>query len=155
MSQTSATQGAAETIGSTQGDLMGLAVLGKTALALGLVIAVIFACSYLLRRINAGRGRGDRHLKLVTSTAVGPRERVVIVEVEGTWLVLGVGGGQVTALHELPAPSEPERGESAASQAQGFAGRFATALRGNARGANARGSLGQRGNCPEHGEDDR
>ncbi|WP_136064850.1 flagellar biosynthetic protein FliO [Modicisalibacter radicis] len=150
MSQTSATQGAAETIGSAQGDLMGLAVLGKTALALGLVIAVIFACSYLLRRLSAGRGRGDRHLKVVTSTAVGQRERVVIVEVEGTWLVLGVGGGQVTRLHDLPAPDEPERDDHAGDEAQGFAARFATALR-----ANARGSLGRRGSRPGHGEDQR
>ncbi len=95
---------------------MGLAVLGKTALALGLVIAVIFACSYLLRRLNAGRGRGDRHLKVVTSSAIGQRERVVIVEVEGTWLVLGVGGGQVTRLHELPAPSDTEHGASAVAK---------------------------------------
>ncbi|MEA3250458.1 MAG: flagellar biosynthetic protein FliO [Pseudomonadota bacterium] len=149
MSQTSATQGAAETIGSAQGDLMGLAVLGKTALALGLVIAVIFACSYLLRRINAARGRGDRHLKVVTSTAIGQRERVVIVEVEGTWLVLGVGGGQVNRLHELPAPSKPERDEGAAGEAQGFAARFATALR-----ANARGSLGRRDSRSGRGEDE-
>lgn len=148
MSQTSATQGAAETLGSAQGDLMGLAVLGKTALALGLVIAVIFACSYLLRRISAGRGRGDRHLKVVTSTAIGQRERVVVVEVEGTWLVLGVGGGQVTRLHELPAPSEPERVESAVDEAQGFASRFATALR-----ANARGSLGRRDTRPGQGDE--
>ncbi len=150
MSQTSATQGAAETLGSAQGDLMGLAVLGKTALALGLVIAVIFACSYLLRRLNAGRGRGDRHLKVVTSTAIGQRERVVIVEVEGTWLVLGVGGGQVTRLHELPAPSEPEHGASAAGEAQGFAARFATALRDNTRD-----SLGRRGSRSGPGEGER
>jgi len=147
MSQTSATQGAAETLGGAQGDLMSLAVLGKTALALGLVIAVIFACSYLLRRIAAGRGRGDRHLKVVTSTAVGQRERVVIVDVEGTWLVLGVGGGQVTVLHERPAPSEPERDDNSASEAQGFAARFATALRANARGSHAR-----RGNRRGHEE---
>ena len=150
MSQPSAPQGAAEAVGSAQGDLMGLAVLGKTALALGLVIAVILACSYLLRRINAARGRGDRHLKVVTSTAIGQRERVVIVEVEGTWLVLGVGGGQVTRLHELPAPSEPERAESASGEAPGFAARFATALR-----ANARSSLGQGGNHRKHGERER
>ena len=123
--------------------------MASSALALGLVIAVIFACSYLLRRINAARGRGDRHLKVVTSTAIGQRERVVIVEVEGTWLVLGVGGGQVTTLHELPAPSEPERAESASAEARSFAARFATALR-----ANARGTLGRRDSRSGRGEDE-
>jgi flagellar protein FliO/FliZ len=33
---------------------------------------------------------------------VGPRERVVIVEVEDTWLVVGVAPGRVNALHQMP-----------------------------------------------------
>jgi flagellar protein FliO/FliZ len=33
---------------------------------------------------------------------VGPKERVVVVEVGETWLVVGVAPGQVTALHNMP-----------------------------------------------------
>jgi flagellar protein FliO/FliZ len=34
---------------------------------------------------------------------VGQRERVVVVEVGATWLVLGVTSNQVNTLHSLPA----------------------------------------------------
>ncbi|SFH45124.1 flagellar biosynthetic protein FliO [Modicisalibacter xianhensis] len=133
MSQGSATQGTAEALSGAQGDtLLGLATLGKTALALALVIGVILLCSALLKRVGPGRTGHNRHLKLVASTAVGQRERVVIVEVEGTWLVLGVGGGEVTRLHEMPAP-EPHEPAGPAADADGFAARFATAMRHNAR----------------------
>ena len=105
--------------------LLGMASLGKTAAALALVIALILLCSALLRRWGNRHARQGVRLQVVGSTAVGNRERVVIVDVEGTWLVLGVGSGQVSKLHELPAPPEPD----ADSGAEPFAQRFAHALK--------------------------
>lgn len=135
MSQSSTTQGAAETLSGAQGDLIGLAMLGKTALALAVVIGAILLCSVLLKRIGPTRGRGNRHLNVVASTAIGQRERVVIVEVEGTWLVLGTGGGQVNMLHQLPAPDVAGSDDSLPStlDSGSFATRFANAMRHNAK----------------------
>lgn len=88
------------------GDLLSYATLGKTILALLLVIVVILFCAAMVRRWAPGAIRsGQRQmLKVVSSVAVGQRERVVIVEIEQRWLVLGVAAGQVTRLHEMPAP---------------------------------------------------
>jgi flagellar protein FliO/FliZ len=86
--------------------LVGMAVLGKTAASLALVIAIILICTALLKRWSNLRTRHGAHLRIVGSTAVGNRERIVIVEVEDTWLVVGVGGGRITKLHERPAPEE-------------------------------------------------
>nr|WP_297457489.1 flagellar biosynthetic protein FliO [uncultured Halomonas sp.] len=137
MSQTfasqSAAQSAAETLGGAQSDLLGLAVLGKTALALAIVIGVILLCSAVLKRLGPGRGRQGQHLKVVASTAVGQRERVVIVEVQDTWLVLGVGGGQVNSLHTMSTPPDIDSSPLSAVDSGGFASRFAAALRHNAR----------------------
>ncbi|SHF11148.1 flagellar protein FliO/FliZ [Modicisalibacter ilicicola DSM 19980] len=139
MSQLSSTSGqdALEAVSGAQGDtLIGLATLGKTALALALVIAVILMCSALLKRVGPGRKAAGQHLRMVASTAVGQRERVVIVDVEGTWLVLGVGGGQITPLHQMPAPEEEAAADSVPQGVQGhdsFASRFASALRHNAK----------------------
>ncbi|SDK91966.1 flagellar protein FliO/FliZ [Modicisalibacter muralis] len=142
MSQTlinqSTTQSAAETLGGAQSDLLGLAVLGKTALALAIVIGVILLCSALLKRIGPARGRQGQHLKVVASTAVGQRERVVIVEVKDTWLVLGVGGGKVNSLHEMPAPPTDTSTPEIMPEGGGFAARFATALRHNTRASFSR-----------------
>lgn len=92
---------------SGSGDaLIGMAVLGKTAAALALVIAIILLCTALLKRWQTGRLHHGAHLRIVGSTAVGNRERVVVVEIEDTWLVLGVSAGRVTKLHEREAPSD-------------------------------------------------
>ncbi len=40
--------------------------------------------------------------KVIGGSAVGQRERVVLVEVADTWLVVGVAPGHVTALHSMP-----------------------------------------------------
>lgn len=117
---------AMENAGSSDA-LLGMAALGKTAAALALVIALILLCAALLRRWGNRHARQGVRLQVVGSTAVGNRERVVIVDVEGTWLVLGVGSGQVSKLHELPAPPEPEADRS--GTVEPFAQRFAQALK--------------------------
>ncbi|MFA5495384.1 MAG: flagellar biosynthetic protein FliO [Porticoccaceae bacterium] len=125
--------------------LAGLAMLGKTAAALAFVIAVILLCSYLLRRVNRPGGLAGQQLQVVSSVAVGQKERVVVVEVAGTWLVLGVAGGQISNLHQLPAPgaephpepspAAPERRAGGGTDGSGFAGRFIQVLdRRNGRG---------------------
>lgn len=114
---------------ATAGDsLSGMAVLGKTAISLLVVIAAILLLAWLVRRFNLHSGAAGQHLRVVGSVAVGQRERVVLVEVDNTWLVLGVGGGQVTRLHELPAQESPTTPAAGTSATNGFAQRLTQAL---------------------------
>ena len=71
-------------------------------LALIGVLALLFACLWVLKKLTAQRGAAAGLLRVVAATAVGTRERVVIVEIGSTWLVLGVAPGQVSALAEIP-----------------------------------------------------
>lgn len=122
---TSTQNGSLDALSSGGDSLIGMAMLGKTAAALALVIAIILLCTALLKRLgNAKRAGGQ--LQLISSTAVGNRERVVIVQVEDTWLVLGVGSGRVTKLHERPAPATPPAETSQVPSS--FAKRFSQAL---------------------------
>lgn len=78
------------------------------------IIAFILIVAWLAKRVGlAGKTAGARGLKLAASTSLGPRERVVIVEVEDARLVLGVTASQINILHTLPpAPvSEESRAE--------------------------------------------
>jgi flagellar protein FliO/FliZ len=67
---------------------------------LAVVIAILFASLWLIRKLNAPRGAGAA-MKVLGATAVGPRERVVLVEIGERVLVLGVAPGRVNALHEI------------------------------------------------------
>ncbi|GHC26124.1 flagellar biosynthetic protein FliO [Aidingimonas halophila] len=138
-----------ESVASGSDALLSMAALGKTAAVLALVIALILLCSYLLKRFGGHRHIGGRHLQVVGSVGVGQKERVVIVAVEDTWLVLGVGNGQVNKLHDLPAPTADLHDAPDASGGEhgndGFASRFARAMRDTTRERlSSRNSRGQR-----------
>lgn len=74
----------------------------QVVLGLGVVIALLVGALWLLKRLSAPRGAAAGILRVVAGAAVGPRERIVLVEVGDTWLVVGVAPGQVNALHQLP-----------------------------------------------------
>ncbi|WP_370202945.1 flagellar biosynthetic protein FliO [Alloalcanivorax venustensis] len=119
--------------------MLGMAAFGKTALVLVAMVGLILLCGWLLKRFGPGQTAAGQTLKVVASRAVGAKERVVVLELEDTWLVLGVGGGKVTKLHERPAPERPPAPEpvptsQAVNPEDGFAGRFAQALKANLRG---------------------
>ena len=74
-------------------------------LGLGTVLALLVGSLWVLKKLVVQRGQSAGLLRVVAGTAVGTRERVVIVEVGSTWLVLGVAPGRVSALAEVPRQS--------------------------------------------------
>lgn len=74
----------------------------QVILSLLLVLAVIALVAWLLKRISMPQNAAGSALKVISGVAVGQRERIVLVEVNDTWLVVGVAPGQVTALHTMP-----------------------------------------------------
>jgi flagellar protein FliO/FliZ len=83
-------------------------VLMQVSSALGAILLLILLAGWLFRRLGfAPQARGNQKLlNLRASCQVGQRERVVVVEVDNTWLVLGVTAQQITPLHTLPAPPQ-------------------------------------------------
>ena len=74
----------------------------QVALSLLLVLAAVVLVAWILKRINLPQHGAGSLLKIVSGVAVGQRERIVLVEVNDTWLVVGVAPGQVRALHSMP-----------------------------------------------------
>lgn len=85
----------------------------QVLLGLALVVAAIVATGWLLRRIGPSQSAGGL-LRVVGGVMVGPRERLVVVEVGEQWLVLGVAAGSVNLLQALPkGAGSPAAGASA------------------------------------------
>lgn len=78
--------------------------LGGTLAALLLVVGLILGLAWLLKRLPGTGLRPMAGLRVVASLAVGPRERVVIVDCGGQQLLLGVTQHNVNLLHSLPEP---------------------------------------------------
>lgn len=69
------------------------------------VLLIIGACLLLRRFSNVGRSTSGRALRVVDSHSLGGKERVTVVEVDNTWLVLGVSPQGVNTLHQLDKPA--------------------------------------------------
>lgn len=69
-----------------------------------LVLAAIVLVAWLLKRMNLAQQGSGNLLKVLGGTSIGQRERIVLVEVKDTWLVVGVGPGQIRTLHTLDRP---------------------------------------------------
>ncbi len=80
------------------------AQLGQLTIGLLLVVGVIFLLAWLLRRVQQMSPRGGQVIKLIASQALGPRDRLVLVQVGGEQILLGLTAGRITPLHVLKEP---------------------------------------------------
>ena len=116
---------AAETATLTASAPSVAASLAQVVFGLVVVLGLILGTAWLGRRLGLANTTRGGPLAVIASTAVGPRERVVIVEAGASWIVVGVAPGSVNHLATLP------RGESApqpATPAGPFAARLAQLL---------------------------
>lgn len=72
----------------------------RMVLTLGMVLGAILLVAWMLRRAG-GIGGAARGIKVVASASVGQRERVVLVDVGGQQLLVGVAPGSVRLLESF------------------------------------------------------
>lgn len=88
---------------------------------LAAVLAMVWAIAWLLKRFSPVHGSRSGLVRVIGGAALGQRERIVVVEVGGTWLLLGVAPGQVRTLHTMPRTEPAVAPGAPAPQAAGFA----------------------------------
>ena len=76
-------------------------------LALVFVLGLMGAAVWILRRAGIAPRTNTGHLKIVSQLALGPRERVLIVEAGDRWLLLGVGAGGISRLGTMARAETP------------------------------------------------
>jgi flagellar protein FliO/FliZ len=75
-------------------------------LAFAFVLALIPLAMWLLKKLGGAQPAtaGAAGLRVVTQLALGPRERVVVVEAGDRWLLLGVTAAAISRIGTLPRP---------------------------------------------------
>ncbi len=102
------------TIGTVLSSLLAI------ILSLAFVIALAWGGLYLMRRFQDGSfgklgGQQDtRNLRFIRALPIGPRERLVLIEIEGEEMLLGVTAHSISRLREWPAPGSAEPATAAA-----------------------------------------
>jgi len=82
--------------------------LVQVVLALILVLGAILVSAWLVRRFGPTNMTSNGAMRVLGGVMVGQRERLMLVEVGETWLVVGVAPGRVTPVHSMPRPPQAE-----------------------------------------------
>ena len=79
-------------------------LLLQTFLGLALVVCMIIALGWLARRMNLTGLQRNQHCRVLATMPVSAREKVVLVDIAGQQLLLGIAPGSITTLHTFDKP---------------------------------------------------
>lgn len=95
---------------------------------LALVVVLIFALAWAVRRFGNVNVNARGALRVVGALSMGSRERVVLIEAGDKQILLGVAPGRVQTLHVLDEPIRPQ--STGGPQGGSFAERLRGAMGG-------------------------
>ncbi len=90
------------------------------------VIAIIYGCAWIIRRMNGMTGMNNQAIKVVSVMALGARERIALIDVGGTQILVGITPSAIRTLHVFDEPVvTPGQGSSSdfARRLQGMIGK--------------------------------
>ncbi|WP_111640545.1 flagellar biosynthetic protein FliO [Marinimicrobium alkaliphilum] len=76
----------------------------NVTLGLGAIVLLILGLAWLVRRLGQGGLMHNPHMKVLATMPMGTRERLMVVDVAGQQLLLGVTATQITLLHTFDEP---------------------------------------------------
>lgn len=97
----------------------------QLVLGLFLVLLMIVASAWLVKRLSRWQGGHTDQLKVVGGLAIGARERIVLLQVGEQQLLVGITPGNIRTLHVLEEPLPVSDGKGTSEP---LAAKFATIL---------------------------
>ena len=78
--------------------------LMQLTLSLMAIVALILAISWALKRLKLAGPRGSGEIAVLDELSVGPRERIMLIRVGESQVLVGVGASGLVPLTPLAAP---------------------------------------------------
>ena len=101
-----------------------LTSIWQVLLGLILVMGLMVAAAWALKRFQSLQMREGAIIKVLGGVNVGPRERIMVVEVADQWLVVGVTSGRLDALATLQKKEIPQSEPNKPTDKGGFSSRL-------------------------------
>ena len=83
---------------------IGFGDIFQMLLGLVIVLGIIFAMAWIIRRMGHVSVRMHGALKVLSGISVGQRERIMLIQVGEQQLLIGIAPGQIRTLHVLQQP---------------------------------------------------
>lgn len=80
--------------------------LTQLTLSLLAIVGLIFAIGWALKRFKIAGTRSRGEITVIDELALGPRERIMLLRVGESQVLVGIGAGGVVGLTPLPTPIE-------------------------------------------------
>lgn len=80
------------------------AALMQTLVGLGVVVALILTLAWVSRHLSGGRLGNTSFMKILAVQPLGAREKIILVDVAGQQMMLGVTPGRIVTLHVFDEP---------------------------------------------------
>jgi flagellar protein FliO/FliZ len=111
----------AETVAKQGADLAGVegpmttSYVAQILISFLVVIGFIFLMAWLMRRSGRFGSGSGQVIKIISSMSLGMREKIIVIEVGGENIVVGVAPGQIRTLHVLNGSTELTKKEDSKS----------------------------------------
>jgi flagellar protein FliO/FliZ len=83
---------------------LSVSSLAQLTLSLVAIVALIFAVSWVMKRLKLAGPRGRGEISVIDELTLGPRERILLIRVGESQLLVGIGAGTVVGLTPLAVP---------------------------------------------------
>ncbi len=80
--------------------------MASLLLSLGLVVAIIIALAWLVRRFKILPQQNHNMIKVISTLSLGPRDRLALIQVGKEQLLIAISPGKIAKLHHLDTPVE-------------------------------------------------
>ncbi len=80
--------------------------MAKLLLSLGLVVVIIFALAWLVKRFNFIPQQNQGIIKVISTLSVGSRDRLALIQVGDEQLLIALTPGKISKLHSMENPVE-------------------------------------------------
>jgi flagellar protein FliO/FliZ len=78
--------------------------LAQLTLSLIAIVALILAISWALKRLRLAGPRGSGEIAVIDELSMGPRDRIVLIRVGESQVLVGIGASGLVPLTPLAAP---------------------------------------------------
>lgn len=112
------------TVASGEFDTAGNLI--QTSLGLLVILGLIAVAAWLAKRFGNFKIGAQGQMKVIGGLSLGARERVVLLEVGGEQLLLGVAPGRIQTLHKMETPLSSELQADSANKS--FADKLGAAM---------------------------